>query len=172
MINSISLEKKRLEKLLPILSNTDFKVVALCTSDDCVPETTEQRLKIADKLINRLVQNNISLENIFLDPLVQPISTNTVFGIEFLKAIQAIMNRYPGVHTMCGLSNISFGLPLRKKLNQSFLTAAITMGMDGAIINPLDQQMMANIACAEALVGKDIYCENYLKAFRSGILEK
>lgn len=70
MINSISLEKERYEKLLPIVGGTDLKVVALCMSDEGMPETTDDRMKIADKLVNGLVQASVSIENIHVDPLV------------------------------------------------------------------------------------------------------
>lgn len=166
MINSISLEKDRFDSLLPIVAGTDLKVVALCMSDKGMPQTTEDRLTIADKLINGLVKNNVAIENIYVDPLVQPISTNDNFGVEFLNTIGKIVTTFEGVHTMCGLSNISYGLPERKFLNQTFMVMAITKGLDGAIVNPLDKRMMANIIAAKALAGKDRYCEHYLEAFR------
>lgn len=168
MINSISLEKERYDKLLPLLSGTDLKVVALCMSDAGMPETVDDRMLIADKLINALLQNGVKIDNIYVDPLVQPISVNNSFGVEFLNAIERIRDTFQGVHTMCGLSNISYGLPNRKFLNQTFMAMAIAKGLDGAIVNPLDQRMMANIIAAEALVGKDTYCMNYLKAHRGG----
>lgn len=171
MINSISLEKERFQALLPLIAGTEHKVVALCMSDEGMPETTDARLAIADKLINGLVQNNIPLDNIYVDPLVQPVSTKDGFGVEFLEAVEKIMTTYKGVHTMCGLSNISYGLPIRKLLNQSFAVMAIARGLDGLIINPLDRQMMANIIAAETIAGRDSYCSNYLGAFRSGKLE-
>jgi len=167
MINSISLEKERYDALLPIVAGTDLKVVALCMSDAGMPETADDRMAIADKLINGLLQKNIPIENIYVDPLVQPVATNGTFGTEFLKAIENIMTTFKGIHTMCGLSNISFGLPERKFLNQTFMVMAIAKGLDGAIVNPLDQKMMANIVAAEALAGKDEYCGNYLEAFRA-----
>lgn len=171
MINSISLEKERYEALLPIIAGTDLKVIALCMSDGGMPETTDARLAIADNLINGLVKNNIPLDNIYVDPLVQPLSTKDTFGVEFLEAVERIMTTYKGVHTMCGLSNISYGLPIRKLLNQSFAVMAIDRGLDGLIINPLDKQMMANIIAAEAIAARDYYCVNYLSAYRSGKLE-
>ncbi|MHB8074347.1 methyltetrahydrofolate cobalamin methyltransferase [Desulfosporosinus fructosivorans] len=171
MINSISLEKERYNALLPLIAGTEHKVVALCMSDEGMPETTDARLTIADKLINGLVQNSIPLDNIFVDPLVQPVATKDAFGVEFLEAVEKIMTTYQGVHTMCGLSNISYGLPIRKLLNQSFAVMAIARGLDGLIINPLDRQMMANIIAAETIAGRDSYCANYLGAFRSGKLE-
>ena len=169
MINSISLEKERYDNLMPIVAGTDMKVVALCMSDEGMPQTVDDRLKIAEKLVNGLVQNNVSIENIFVDPLVQPLSVNDLFGLEFLNAIELIMKRFEGVHTACGLSNISYGLPARKFMNQTFMAMAIAKGLDGAIVNPLDKKMMANIIAAEALVGKDNFCMDYLKAYRAGL---
>lgn len=163
LINSISLEKKRCDALLPVLAGTDLKIVALCMSDDGMPETVGQRFAIADKLINRLVKKNIPLENIYVDPLVQPVSTRSDYGVEFLSAIDRIMTEFPGVHTVCGLSNISFGLPNRALINHTFMSMAIAQGLDSAIVNPLDQQMMDAIMAAQALIGNDAYCSNYLE---------
>ena len=166
-INSISMEKERYDALLPLLAGTDLKVVALCMSDEGMPETMEDRMAIADKLINGLLQNNVPIENIYVDPLVQPVATNSSYGIEFLKTIENIVTTFKGVHTMCGLSNISFGLPERKFLNQTFMVLAIAKGLDGAIMNPMDRKMMANIIAAEALIGKDEFCTQYLEAYRA-----
>jgi 5-methyltetrahydrofolate--homocysteine methyltransferase len=171
MINSISLEKERYEALLPIVAGTDFKVVALCMSDKGMPQTTDERMEIANELVNNLVKNNVPVENIYVDPLVQPISTNDNFGVEFLNSIENIVKAFPGIHTVCGLSNISFGLPERKFLNQTFMVMAIAKGLDGAIMNPLDKKMMASILAAEALAGRDDFCMQYLKAFREGLFE-
>lgn len=167
MINSISLEKNRYDTLLPLVAGTDLKVVALCMSDQGMPRTCDDRLGIADQLINGLVQANIKVENIFVDPLVQPIGVNKAFGFEFLKTVKEIMTRYPGTHTICGLSNISFGLPERKLLNQTFMVMAIAQGLDAAVVNPLDKRMMAGIVSAEALMGRDNFCQNYLGAYRN-----
>ncbi len=152
MINSISLEKERYDNLMPIIAGTDLKVVALCMSDEGMPVTVDDRLKIADKLINGLLQNNIPVENIFVDPLVQPLSVDKTYGIGFIDSIEAIKKQFKGIHTACGLSNI-------------------LKGLDGAIINPLDKGMIAAIVTAEALAGKDDYCVNYLKAFRAQVFE-
>jgi 5-methyltetrahydrofolate--homocysteine methyltransferase len=171
MINSISLEKDRYEKLLPVVAGSGCKVVALCMSDEGMPETADQRAAIAEELINGLTKANVPLEDIYVDPLVQPVGTNPIFGVEFLTAIEMITTRFKGVHTMCGLSNISFGLPERKFLNQTFMVMAIAKGLDGAIVNPLDKRMMANIVAAETLAGKDSYCTNYLKAYRAKMFE-
>ncbi len=170
LINSISLERERYDTLLPLVAESQSKVVALCMGDEGMPETADQRMGIADKLVNGLVKNGVLLGNIYVDPLVQPVATNNAFGVEFLQAIERITRTFPGVHTMCGLSNISFGLPERKFLNQAFMVMAIAKGLDGAIVNPLDKRMMACITAAETLMGRDAYCMSYLKAFRAGEL--
>ena len=128
-------------------------------------------MKIADKLVNGLVGKNIPLENIFVDPLVQPISVNPALGMAFIDSIAEIKRAWPEMHTICGLSNVSYGLPGRKVLNRSFMIMSIAKGLDRAIVNPLDKSMMASIIVAEALAGRDDYCMKYLKAYRSNCLE-
>ncbi len=166
MINSISMEKERYDALMPIISQTDYKIVALCMSDDGMPETADARMSIAEDLVNNLEKNQIPLENIYVDPLVQPLSTNDNYGTEFLNSIERIQKQFSGIHTVCGLSNISYGLPERMLLNQTFMVMAITKGLDGAIVNPLDKKMMAAIITAETLAGKDEWCAEYLQAYR------
>ncbi len=170
MINSISLEKDRFDALLPIVAGSDLKVAALCMSDEGMPKTADDRMKIAEKLVNALLQKNTPADNIYVDPLVQPLSVESNFGVEFLEAIEKIKGAFKGVHTMCGLSNISYGLPKRPLLNRTFMNMAIARGLDGAIINPLDKKMMAAIIAAEALAGKDEWCMNYLTAYRADAL--
>ena len=170
LINSISLEKARFDALLPVIASTDIKVVALCASDEGLPSTKDQRLAVAGELVDRLQTAGIPVENIHVDPLVQSIATDTGHGLEFLNAVEEIMGRWPGIHTMCGLSNVSYGLPQRKLLNRHFMTLAIGRGLDGAIINPLDRDMKAAIIAAEALTGRDDYCLQYIREYRAGRL--
>lgn len=171
MINSISLEKDRYDTLLPLLKDSDLEVVALCMSDEGMPETAEQRFGIAEKLVGGLTQNGVALSNIYVDPLVQPVATNSAYGIEFLRAIERIMENWPSIHTMCGLSNISYGLPNRQFLNRTFMAVAIAKGLDGAIVNPLDRGIIANIKGAEALIGRDDFCMQFIQAHRQGLFD-
>ncbi len=171
LINSISLEKERLENLMPLLAGTDLKVIALCMGDEGMPETVEDRMRIAEALVNRLIQNRVRMENIFVDPLVQPISVNNRFGMEFLNAVERIVGSFEGIHAACGLSNISYGLPARKVLNRIFMAMAIAKGLDGAIVNPLDPDMMACITVAEALAGRDDYCGRLIQSYRQGVFD-
>lgn len=166
MINSISMEKERHDALMPIIAGSDYKIVALCMSDAGMPETADARVSIAEELVSNLEKHQIPLDNMYVDPLVQPLSTNDNYGTEFLNSIERVKKQFPGIHTVCGLSNISYGLPERMLLNQTFMVMAITKGLDGAIVNPLDKKMMATIITAETLAGKDEWCAEYLQAYR------
>lgn len=170
MINSISLEKDRFDKLLPVVGGSGHKVVALCMSDEGMPQTTDERLRIADRLVSALAGTNIPLEDIYVDPLVQPVATDPSFGPAFLDAVAKIKETFEGVHIMCGLSNVSYGLPERALLNRTFMAMAVARGLDGAIINPLDRNMTAVIQAAETLAGRDDYCMRFLQAYRAGRL--
>jgi len=171
MINSISFEKSRYEEMLPLLAGTDLKIVALCMSDEGMPQSCAERVGVAEKLINGLVRNGMPIGNIYVDLLVQPVSTRDSFGVEFLEAVHEIMTRFEGVHTICGLSNISYGLPERKFVNRTFAAMAVAKGLDSLIVNPLDRRMMASLLAAEMLSGKDEYCKEYIRAYRAKKLE-
>lgn len=171
MINSISLEKRRCEDLVPLVAGTDFKVIALCMSDSGMPRTADDRIRTAEAILNLLTKHQVKIEHIYVDPLVQPVAADQTFGREFLAAIEKIMSRFAGIHTICGLSNVSFGLPLRKFLNQTFMAMAIAKGLDAAILDPLDKRMMANVLAAEALAGRDRFCMNFLRSYREKGLE-
>jgi 5-methyltetrahydrofolate--homocysteine methyltransferase len=171
LVNSISLERERREKLLPVVAGKGLKIVALCTADSGMPRTVEDRIRIADELVHLLIDHQVKVEDIYVDPLVQPVATDQTFGREFLKSVEQIMSRFPGIHTVCGLSNVSFGLPLRKFLNRTFMAMAIAKGLDTAILDPLDKAMMATVLAAEALAGRDKYCMNFIKSYRGGKIE-
>lgn len=168
MVNSITAEKKRMEELLPLLERFGCKIIALTMDDRGIPEDIERRYEIADKLIGALTKAGISLSDIYIDPLVRPVSTDSSSGLIVLESIKKIMSSFEHIHTICGLSNISFGLPKRDVLNKSFLLFAMSMGLDSAILDPLDREMMAMIRAGEVLLGKDEYCLKYLTSFREG----
>jgi cobalamin-dependent methionine synthase I len=168
MINSISLEKERYEALLPVVTGRPCRVVALCMAETSMPTTVEERVEVGAELINKLTNRGIPLEKIYLDPLVQPISVDTGMGTAVLGAIQKIMNDFPGVNTICGLSNISFGLPMRKVINRNFLALCMASGLSAAILDPTDQQLMATLLSTDMLLGRDEYCENFIEGYQSG----
>ena len=168
MINSISLEENRFQSLLPVITSQPSHVVALCIAQRLMPTTVEERVQVGSELIQKLTAEGIPLEKIYVDPLVQPVSVDTRLGIATLGAINKIMNDFPGVNTICGLSNISFGLPERRLINRNFLALGMSYGLSAAILDPTDKQLMATILAVEMLLGQDEYCGNFIDAYQSG----
>ncbi|EGO62994.1 methyltetrahydrofolate cobalamin methyltransferase [Acetonema longum] len=169
MINSISAESKRYEAIVPLIKEFQAKIVALCIEDAGMPATAEDRLRIAVDLVQALEKQGVVQDDIYLDPLIKPLSTNENHGKEVLDAIRLIKEKFPAVHFTCGLSNISYGLPNRPVLNRLFVVQTMTAGMDGYILNPGDKAMMGIVYASQALLGQDKYCSKYLKAHRKGL---
>ena len=170
-LNSISAESERYRTLVPFLKKYKANVVALSMDDSGMTDDREKVWRVADGLIKRLEDDGIAPDHIFVDPLIRPVSTNGDSGMGALWVVQKITAAHPQVHKTCGLSNVSYGLPKRKLVNAVFAAMAIASGMDSAIIDPLDPRMMATIAAAEALAGKDQFCMGYITADREGKLE-
>ena len=168
MINSITAEAERYATLIPLIQEHRPNVVGLCMDDRGMPDTAEDRIRIASDLSGRLTNDGVPLGDIYVDPVVTPVSTDTRYGMAVLDAIEAIMRAFPGVHTICGLSNVSYGLPSRKQVNQMFLVMAMTRGLDAVILDPCDRRIMANLITVMTLLGRDEFCMNYLTAFRQG----
>jgi cobalamin-dependent methionine synthase I len=171
MVNSITAEKERFANVLPLIKEYKTKVVALLMSDAGMPDTAEDRIKVAEDLLPRLLDNGIPADDIYLDPLIKPISTGHMAGQEVLQTISYIKEKYPEVHMICGLSNVSYGLPNRKYLNRAFTINTMSFGMDSYILNPLDKESMRLIFSSQALLGRDPHCKGFLKAHRKGLFE-
>lgn len=170
MINSITLEPHRLESILPLVVEYKSKVIALCQAEDSMAETMEDKVEMASKLVEKVTASGVPLDDLYIDPLVYPLATNTESAIATLDAIEQIMKRFPGVHTTCGLTNISYGLPNRRLVNCTFLVAAVGRGLDSAIIDPTDKALYGSLKAALMVMGKDDFCMEYIRPFREGRL--
>jgi cobalamin-dependent methionine synthase I len=171
MINSISLESDRYHAMLPLVTAHPCKLVALCMKASAMPVSAQERIDAAGELIQGLVKAGMPLDHIFIDPLVQPVSVDVHMGRAVLEAISGIKERYPGASTICGLSNISFGLPERKRINRCFLALAVRSGLDAAIMDPTDLRLTAALKTAQMLLGQDEYCMAYIEAYEKGELQ-
>lgn len=171
IINSITGEKEKLNSILPLVVNYDTSVIALCMDDTGMPETMEERLSITDSLISRLTKEGVKFEDIYIDPFVRPVSTGSHNGSIALETFTKIRSEFPGIHIACGISNISYGIPARKLMNQAFLVAAMVCGADTFILDPLDQKLMSLLYATDTLTGNDEFCMNYQMKFREGMLD-
>ena len=168
IINSVSNEGNKCNVLFPILKNNDWSVIALTCNDNGIPEDVETKVAIAFELIDKAAGYGIGPERIYIDPLVLSLSAVTSSMLNFMEAVRKIKAKYPTVKITSGLSNISFGMPHRKAVNQGFLTLALSAGMDSAILDPTNRDIYTTILSTEALLSRDKFCRNYNKAFRSG----
>lgn len=168
MINSISLEKNRFGRMLDVLKGRDCHVVALCMDDTGMPQTCAQICHRAERLVHGLSGIGIPPSAIWIDPLVGPMSTHTGNGLMALEAVAALKKEIPGIHTVCGLSNISFGLPARRIINRTFLALMMHQGLDGALLDPLDQELMAVLKTTQMLMGRDDYCMAFMDSCSAG----
>ncbi len=168
MVNSISAEKEKWDAILPLIKEYKPKVVALCMDDSGMPNTVEDRLEVTRKIISGLREVGVADNDIYLDPLVKPLGVDNKFGLEVLESTERLRATYPNVHIISGLSNISFGLPERKLINRVFMIMGAVKGMDSFILDPLDRSLMSLLTTAEAVVGQDDYCMNYISGVRAG----
>lgn len=166
LINSVKAEEKMLDAVMGLVKGYDCEVVALAMDEKGIPPTVDERLKACEKIASFCSKSGVELGKVYFDPLVLPISADVTQGMTTLKTIEAIKTAIPEAHTVMGLSNVSYGLPARKKLNLGFLQMAIYAGLDAAIADPLDAEFMSAVKTAEVLIGRDKRCKRYTRQFR------
>jgi cobalamin-dependent methionine synthase I len=167
IVNSVTPDPTRLDAVAPLLKEHGASVVALAMGERGVPRDAQGRLAAAALALEGLLKRGIPQERVFIDPLVGAISAEHGAAAVTLQAIRLIRREYPAVRIVCGVSNVSFGLPKRKLLNAAFLTAAICAGADAAIFDVADEAMRQAVAAAEAIAGRDEYCMDYIRFCRA-----
>lgn len=169
MINSVSGERARLENVLPLALEYKTNLILLALDDTKgVPETSRERLEIIHKLIGLAHGGGLSPDQLWVDPLVTTIATGTENAKITLATIRETKAAYPDVHITSGLSNISFGMPLRSVINHTFLAMCIAAGLDSAIADPSNRDFMTTMLASEMLMGQDRSCLDFNKAYRAG----
>ena len=168
IINSITAEEDRYRRILPLACRYNCGVIALTMDETGMPDDADGRFRAAEKIYKVLKKEGITDDNIYFDPLVRPISSEPRQAEELLKSIPRIKT-LGGVKIICGISNVSYGLPHRRLINSVFLSLALGAGLDGALIDPLDKGVIAAIRATEALLGKDRYCKNFIQGYRKGL---
>jgi cobalamin-dependent methionine synthase I len=170
MINSINAEPEKLETIGRLKIGHQVRLVALAMSAEGIPPTVEGRVAVCELIMTHLTRFDIDEEQVYFDPLVLPIGVDSKHALTTLKTAEQIKSRYPKAKTLMGVSNISYGLPNRKLINRAFLLMAAYIGLDAAILNPLDTRAMSLIKAADILTEKDPQCRRYIRAYRQGTL--
>ena len=173
MVNSLSLERK---DLVEAIVEFDAQVVVSAASESSMPEDSNERIENLTNLIDYSTSKGLLFEDLFIDPLIFPISVSSSYGTDALEAISKIKNEWPEVNITGGMSNVSFGLPKRRLVNDVFISLAIDAGANSGIINPveskidrilsIDKNSEAFSITKDMLEGRDEFCVNYLSAFR------
>lgn len=166
IINSVNGKKSVMDAIFPIVKKYGTCVIALTLDEKGLPESCEERVDIADKIIRYAESYGIDKEKIIVDCLTLTVSAQQDAAFETLRAMKIIKERY-GVKTTLGASNISFGLPERKIINKTFLAAALTYGLDVPITDPTEKDTIETIKAFEVLSGKDKESKDYIEYFSS-----
>jgi 5-methyltetrahydrofolate corrinoid/iron sulfur protein methyltransferase len=166
LINSVSEEGGKCEIIYPLIKATKWEVIALTCDNRGIPKEIRTKIDITKVMVEKALKYDITLDRIHIDPLVMALSADNQSLLNFVEILKAVKTLYPTIKVTSGLSNISFGMPLRKVVNQHFLTIAIDAGMDSAILDPCDRDMVTTLYVTDALLGKDRFCRNYLNAYR------
>jgi cobalamin-dependent methionine synthase I len=179
MLNSASLERV---EALELARAAGGPVIVTAAGDSGMPSNAEERVENAARIIDAALGRDIPLDRLYVDPLVFPISVDGDFGDHCLDAIRTLRERYgPEIHITGGMSNVSFGLPNRRLINDAFLVLAVEAGADSGIVDPitnppgralaLDRSSRPFELALDVLSGADRHCRAYMKAFRAGELE-
>jgi len=165
LLNSVTGEEERLEKILPLVKKYNVPVVAISNDDSGISENPEVRFQVARKIINRASDFGIPKEDIVVDPLVMPIGAMATAGQQVFDLVKKL--KQLGVNSTCGASNISFGLPNRHGINSAYLPMAICSGLTSAIMNPTNESEINSIRAADFLMNHDSNGVNWIKNNRT-----
>ncbi len=166
MINSVNGEEARMESVLPLVKEYDASVIGLCMDDDGIPDTPQDRFKVAAKIIERAEKMGIPTENIIIDPLALTMGSDHNAGRIAIETIDLVVEEF-GVNVTMGCSNISFGMPDREHIDSTFIAMAILAGMTCPITNPLHEEVNLAIQAADLVMGRDEYGMKWIKSYRA-----
>jgi 5-methyltetrahydrofolate--homocysteine methyltransferase len=169
LINSVSLEGDKIEQVFPVIADTKWNCVTLLCDNSGIPRTAEQRIGVFKGILKKAEEYKIEPDRLYVDPVVEMLASSEDGITKIIETITEVKKICPQVHITSGASNISFQLPLRKFINRSFIILCVGAGMDSAIIDPANPDMLGLIYAAEALLGKDEMCMEYISAYREGL---
>ena len=168
IVNSVSGEGKKMDIIFPVIADSQWGCIALLCDDRGIPKSVGQRMETFEAIMDKAKKFNIAPSRLYIDPLVVTLSTDETALTAFAECTRQIKATYPDVHITSGLSNISFGLPARKLINMAFMVLAVGAGMDSAIADPTNRDMLGMIYAAEALLEQDEYCLEFISAYKQG----
>jgi 5-methyltetrahydrofolate--homocysteine methyltransferase len=166
LVNSVNGEDEKLERVLPLVAKYRAAVICLCMGDEGIPSTPEGRLEVARKIAGRAASYGIPQENLVFDCLCLPCGADPTSARVSLEAMRLVKAEF-GCNMTLGVSNVSYGLPERVKLNASMLTMAMAQGVTCPIIDPTIPEMRQAVMAADVLLGRDEWAMNWIAAARA-----
>ena len=168
LVNSVSMEGEKVDKIFPLIADTEWEVICLLSDDTGIPKTALDRLNVFKKLMAKADEYGIKPCRLHIDPLVEMLCTSEDGIAMNEEVISTIRSQFPTIHITAAVSNISFNLPARKLINAGFTVLAMKAGLDSAILDPTNRDLLGIIYATEALLGADEYCMEYIGAYREG----
>lgn len=169
VINSTTADPEKLKIMIPLAKQYHAGLIGLAISSKGIPQNKNQRLELAAAIVSACVEEGFPVEELYLDPIVLPVKVAQAQQTDILESIREFkIICEPPLKTIVGLSNVSQGAPAanRSLINRTFLVMAAAFGLDAAIIDPTDKELMQGLISAELLLNKHIYCDSYLEAYR------
>lgn len=167
VINSTTADPEKLDLLVPLAKKYNAKLIGLSISSKGIPQNKDQRLELAAIIVAYCLEQGFSVEGLYLDPIVLPVNVAQAQMKDILESIREFkIISEPPPKTIVGLSNVSQGTCARSLVNRTFLTMAVAYGLDAAILDPKDKDLMDAAITAELILNKQIYCDSYLDAYR------
>lgn len=169
MVNSVSMEGDKCDRLFPLIAGTEWNVIGLTCDDGGIPAEPEKRVEIAKRIIAKADEYGVARKNLHIDPCVMSLAVAPTSQSDFIFCVNAIHEYAPEVKVTGAISNVSYGMPARKFVNMSFMTAAVQAGLDSCIMDPTSENMMGVMFAAAALGGSDKGGRKYNRAYRKGL---
>ncbi|MDD5130285.1 MAG: dihydropteroate synthase [Candidatus Omnitrophica bacterium] len=167
IINSTTADIEKLEILIPLAKKYQSKLIGITIDTRGIPQNKDQRLELAAVILTHAGENDFPIQDLYLDPIAMPVNVAQSQMQDILGAIHEFkMISDPSPKTVIGLSNVSQGAKLRSLINRTFLTMAVASGLDSAILDPNDKELLDTLITAELILNKNIYCDSYLEAYR------
>lgn len=167
IINSTTADPEKLDVLVPLAKIYNAKLIGLTISSKGIPQNKDQRLELAATIVASCTEQGFPIEDLYLDPIVLPVNVAQAQMKDILEVIREFkIISEPSPKSIIGLSNVSQGTCVRSLINRAFLTVAVASGLDAAILDPLDKDLMDAAITAELILNKHIYCDSYLEAYR------
>jgi len=167
MINSTKGSQKNLAAMMPLAKKHGLPIIGLAMDEGGIPKDSDARVEIAGRILKAAEAEGIAQSDVYIDPLVMPISTDNTQGKVTLDTLAKLKQSYPEAKAVLAVSNVSFGLPQRALVNGTLVSMAAYLGVDALLINPKNKRLKASILASNVVLGRDRHCRKYSRAART-----